>query len=65
MINIRTIQHLDEALLRRLITGYTSAAMYVVTRDEQPDAIRFELRLVDVDQPLIKQYPSLDANTLH
>lgn len=64
MIAIRTLQHLDEAVLQRLITGYTSAAMYAVTKDEQPDAVRFELRLVALEQPLTKQYPSLDPAAL-
>ncbi len=61
MVAIRPLSDLSTSLLERLIIGYSSAEVYRVTRDETPDAIHFELRLVPLEQPFIKRYPPLDA----
>jgi ribosomal protein S18 acetylase RimI-like enzyme len=63
MADIRQLFAVDKPLLERLITGYTSAEAYQVIRDEMPDLIRFELRLIRLEQPFVKRYP-LDAQMI-
>ena len=57
MADIRQLATTDRALLERLITGYTSTEAYQVLREETPDFIRFELRLIPLKQPFVKRYP--------
>ncbi|HEX5547618.1 MAG TPA: GNAT family N-acetyltransferase, partial [Ktedonobacterales bacterium] len=64
MIVIRPLPSIDAALLERLITGYTSAEMYRVTREETSDTIRFELLLTPLEQPFVKRYPPLDSTEM-
>src|SRR5690242_16158460 len=64
MAVIRPLLSIDASLLDRLITGYTSTEMYRVTREETPDAIRFELQLTPLEQPFVKRYPPLDSSEL-
>lgn len=61
MTDIRSLPDVDDALLGRLIAGYTSTEVYRVAREETPDSITFELQLVALEQPFVKQYPPLDA----
>lgn len=64
MADIRPLVMVDQSLLERLITaGYTSTEAYQVAREETPDRIRFELRLIQLDQPVVKRYP-LDAQMI-
>ena len=64
MVVIRPLPSIDASLLERLITGYTSTETYHVTRAETADTIRFELRLVALEQPFVKRYPPLDSTEL-
>lgn len=64
MADIRTLPSLDAALLRQLISGYTSTEMYAVSRTETPEHVRFELRLIPRDRPIVKRYSPLDQPTL-
>ena len=64
MADIRPLVMVDQSLLERLITaGYTSTEAYQVAREETPDRIRFELWLIQLDQPVVKRYP-LDAQMI-
>ncbi len=64
MADIRPLVMVDPSLLERLITaGYTSTEAYQVAREETPDRIRFELRLIRLNQPVVKRYP-LDAQMI-
>ncbi len=64
MTVIRPLLDVDEALLERLIVGYTSHEVYRVTRDETLDTIRFALQLVMLEQPFKKRYPPLDPTEM-
>ena len=57
MADIRQLYSVDQSLLERLIVGYTSDEAYQVIREEAPDLIRFELRLIPLERPFVKQYP--------
>ena len=64
MADIRPLVMVDPPLLERLITaGYTSTEAYQVVREETRDRIRFELRLIRLNQPVVKRYP-LDAQMI-
>jgi ribosomal protein S18 acetylase RimI-like enzyme len=63
MPEIRPLRDLNNQLLERLITGYASTEAFQVVRDESPDLIRFELRLIQRAQPFVKCYPPPDAAT--
>lgn len=63
MADIRQLVTLDQTLLERLITGYTSTEAYQVIRDEAANLIRFELRLIPLERPFVKRYP-LDAEMI-
>lgn len=58
MAEIRPLREVDEQLLERLITGYSSNEVFRIVRDEMADLIRFELRLTPLEQPFVKRYPS-------
>jgi ribosomal protein S18 acetylase RimI-like enzyme len=64
MVVINQLQDIDEAALRRLIVGYTTQTMYQVSTEAQPDSFRFELRLIRLEEPRVKRYTHLDADTL-
>ncbi len=59
MTEIRRLTTLDAELLRRLIAGYTTTAVYAVAKVETPELTRIELRLEQLDRPLVKRYPAL------
>jgi ribosomal protein S18 acetylase RimI-like enzyme len=63
MADIRQLFSIDQSLLARLIVGYTSDEAYQVIREETPGLIRFELRLIPLERPFVKQYP-LDAQMI-
>lgn len=63
MVDIRPLSSVDQSLLERLIVGYTSDEAYQVIREETPDLVRFELRLVRLERPFVKRYP-LDAQMI-
>ena len=64
MVVIQPLWDLDEHLLKRLIVGYTTSAVYQVSKTETSEHTSFELRLVPLEQPLVKQYQDLDAETV-
>lgn len=64
MVVIRSLLSIDGWLLERLITGYTSAEAYRVSRVETPDMILFKLQLTALEQPFVKRYPPLDSTEL-
>jgi ribosomal protein S18 acetylase RimI-like enzyme len=57
MADIRQLYSVDQSLLERLIVGYTSTEAYQVVKEETPDLVRFELRLIRLEQPFVKRYP--------
>lgn len=63
MSDIRQLFSIDQSLLERLITGYISTEAYQVVKDETPDLVRFELRLISLGTPFVKRYP-LDAQMI-
>ena len=64
MVEIRRMTQLGAALLKDLIVGYTTSAMYVASKEESPEATRIELRLALLEQPVSKVYPALTEATL-
>jgi ribosomal protein S18 acetylase RimI-like enzyme len=64
MVVIQPLRDLDEHLLKRLIVGYTTFAIYQVSKTETSEHTSFELRLTPLEQPLIKRYQHLDAETV-
>jgi streptothricin acetyltransferase len=64
LVEVKPLPDIDEATLKRLIIGYTTQTMYQVSADAQPDYFRFELRLIPLEEPWVKRYTHLDANTL-
>jgi ribosomal protein S18 acetylase RimI-like enzyme len=62
MADIHPLTDVDAQLLERLISGYVSAEVYQVVRDEAPDAIRFEMRLATLKQPFVKHTVSRDPS---
>lgn len=59
MLIIQPITQLDGGLLRRLITGYTTDAVYRASRTETDALTVFELRLTPLAQPYTKEYGAL------
>jgi streptothricin acetyltransferase len=64
MIEIRPLVQPDDALVARLITGYTSALAFRVSRTERPDFACLQLDLVQLEHPVTRSYPQPDAATL-
>jgi hypothetical protein len=64
MVVVQPFRELDEHLLKRLIVGYTTSAVYQVSKTETSEHTSFELRLVPLEHPLVKQYQHLDAETV-
>lgn len=64
MAEIRLLHRPDESLFKRLVTGYSSSLAYQVSKQEEAELTRFELRLVPRERPFVKRYPDLDAATL-
>lgn len=64
MITITPLTHLDAHALRRVITGYTSQARYVVDWRDSDEISRFSLQLVPLAEPFTRRYDYLDEETL-
>ena len=64
MVDIKPILDIDESVLKRLIVGYTTATIFQISTEAQPEYIHFELRLIDLEKPKIKCYMDLDEDTL-
>jgi ribosomal protein S18 acetylase RimI-like enzyme len=56
MIDIRALSVLDSADLVRVATGYSSGHRYLVTYADKQDHVSFDLQLVALATPYIKQY---------
>jgi ribosomal protein S18 acetylase RimI-like enzyme len=61
---IRSLTTVDAASLQRIITGYTSHEKYHVRRDEDRTNTTFNIELVTLDVPYIKQYDPVDSDML-
>ena len=57
MAEIRQLYSIDQPLLEQLVLGYTSNDAYQVIKEETPDLVSFDLRLIHLDQPFVKRYP--------
>jgi ribosomal protein S18 acetylase RimI-like enzyme len=64
VVTIQPITELDEHLLQALIVGYTTTEHYRVSKEETPDTLRFELRLLPLEQPFTKRYEPVGAAEL-
>ncbi len=64
MVTIRPITTLDAHLLEALIVGYTTTERYRVSKEETPNSVRFELRLLPLEQPFTKRYAPVGAAEL-
>jgi ribosomal protein S18 acetylase RimI-like enzyme len=64
VVAVEPILQLDEHLLQALIVGYTTTERYQVSREETPDSVRFELRLLPLEQPFTKRYAPVGAAEL-
>lgn len=63
MIPITPLTQIDAAALRRVITGYTSHARYVVAWADDAAVARFSLELIPLPEPITRQYDYLDEET--
>ncbi|HET9905776.1 MAG TPA: GNAT family N-acetyltransferase, partial [Anaerolineales bacterium] len=63
MIEIRSLTELNMASLERVAGGYASDSQYVVRYESAEDHISFDLQLVRLDQPYVKQF-DYDDDTL-
>ena len=63
MVEFRALENLDLADLIRVASGYSSASKYEVEYNDAPGSVTFELRLVELEQPNVKEYDHLDAAT--
>jgi ribosomal protein S18 acetylase RimI-like enzyme len=61
MLQIKTLTQLDQADLHRIMCGYTSTEIYVVSKEESPERTTISLELVTLDQPYVKQWTDDDG----
>jgi ribosomal protein S18 acetylase RimI-like enzyme len=64
MIEIKRLDELGSADLKRLISGYTSNSKYLVSKSETDNEFAIALKLVELSKPYVKQYNNLDAETI-
>jgi ribosomal protein S18 acetylase RimI-like enzyme len=64
MIDIRTMARLSPDDLHRLVTGYTSDAVFQVSKTESAERFALALELVSLPRPYHKRYDPPDAETL-
>ena len=63
MIEVRALERLSMADLRRIAHGYSSDAKYVVVLTETEESASIKLRLVALGEPYVKKFDP-DAETL-
>ena len=63
MIEIRALRKLNLAELQRVAGGYASEGKYVVRYTSAEEHVSFDLQLVSLDQPYVKQF-DYDDDTL-
>jgi len=61
---IRPLRELDEDALRRLVSGYTSPAVFRVSREESDRHLVFALQRVSLPSPYHKRYDHICADVL-
>lgn len=61
MIKIRTLRNFDLEDINRLVGGYISTAKYIVNKTETHEQTVITLKLISLDQPYVKHWPSDDA----
>lgn len=64
MIEIRRLNTLAAADLKRIASGYTSNSKYIVKHTDSTAYAAIELELVQFDQPYIKTYDHFDDETV-
>jgi ribosomal protein S18 acetylase RimI-like enzyme len=64
MIEIRQLNQLNSDDLDRLVTGYITNARYLVNKTESERQCTFTLELVPLEQPYVKRWDPVDADTL-
>jgi ribosomal protein S18 acetylase RimI-like enzyme len=64
LITIQPLTHLSPAEIQAVITGYTSDAIYEVSRTESAEESTFSVRLTPLCQPVTKRYSHLDEETM-
>lgn len=64
MIEVRVLNELDAADLKRIASGYASDGKYIVAHSDRDDRVSFELRRVAIEQTYVKKYDHADAETL-
>lgn len=61
MIKVRTLRSFDAEDINRFVGGYTSTAKYIVNKTETHEQTVITLKLISLDQPYVKHWPSDDA----
>lgn len=64
MFHLKPLTELDPNELHRLITGYTSHAVYRPTATESDTGFTISLERQPLEQPYVKHYDHLDAETV-
>jgi ribosomal protein S18 acetylase RimI-like enzyme len=63
MIEIRALENLNPADLKRIASGYSSNGKYEVTLTDSENHFSVELRFVALNQPYVKKYDHFDDET--
>jgi len=60
MIKIKSLTEFDPTRLREVISGYTSPAIYQVTKSEDEERTVISITLKNLDRPYVKQWETTD-----
>ena len=60
MIEIRPLTEVNSTILRKLISGYTSSAVYQVTKSEDEKHTSISMELKNLETPYVKQWNTTD-----
>ncbi len=64
MIEVRSLTKLNINDLRRVASGYSSDAKYVVVHTDSENEASFNLRLVALEKQFVRKYDHFDAETV-
>lgn len=64
MIEVRSLTKLNLTDLRRVASGYTSNGKYVVAYADSESEVSFNLQLIALEQPYVREYDHFDAEIL-
>jgi ribosomal protein S18 acetylase RimI-like enzyme len=64
MIEVRSLTKLNLNDLTRVASGYTSDSKYVVVYADSENEASFNLQLIALEQPYVRQYDYIDAETV-